>query len=71
MTQSVRGNLATENMLMALLDVKEELISVILHFIFDFLKIYFGVKDCVTRVCCQSLTGQLIFSICVQIQSWR
>lgn len=44
MTRSVQGNLAIENMLMALLDVKEELISGILHFIFDFLKIYFRVK---------------------------
>lgn len=44
MTRSVRGKLTTEDKLMALLDVKEELISVFLHFIFDFLKIYFRVR---------------------------
>lgn len=43
MTQSARGNLATENKLMAPGDVKAELISAILRFLFDFFKSFFRV----------------------------
>lgn len=43
MTQSAQGNLAAENKLMAPRDVKAELISAILPFIFDFCEGYFRV----------------------------